>query len=217
VVGGKVTIHRTHIREFTLGPIRLGDDAGVGQAVAVAGAGRFDAVVGYSFLKNSSFTIDYRSGSFEFGPRPASIGLSFTLAPKLPLMVVRAVVNGTVMRLAFDTASSSTLLSNRAAERAGIARGNSTQVTGAGGAEKGTASSAIIAGLGIRPERVRVIISAAVDRVSAEAGTRIDGVVGPAALRLYRVAIDYPRRQIWFKTARASSATSSQTICPRIP
>lgn len=53
-----------------------------------------------------------------------------------------------------------------------------------------------------------IIESAGVDRAASAAGAHLDGVIGPAALRLRSLAIDYPLRRIWFNPALQGTTTS---------
>jgi predicted aspartyl protease len=217
-IGASVPIHRAHIQGFSIGPVSIGDDAGVSPAVAAAGrGGQFDAVVGSRFLWRSVFTIDYRRRDVEFGGSPPSGGIPFLLAPKEPLIVIGTTVNGRAMRFAFDTAAASTLVSNAAARTAGLAIGRPVQIRGGGGTETALRSRATIdvRGLGA-PRAIPVIISSAVDRAGAEAGLRIDGVIGPAALGLASLSINYPRRRLWLNPALAPHPFARAVRCGRL-
>ncbi|HEX5238464.1 MAG TPA: hypothetical protein VFW39_08380 [Sphingomicrobium sp.] len=118
-------------------------------------------------------------------------------------------MNGRSMIFAFDTAAVSAVLSPSAARLASIQGGTRTIIRGAGGVEAATRSAAVVEVAGAAPgQRIAVIESAGVDRAASAAGAHLDGVIGPAALRLRSLAIDYPLRRIWFNPALQGTTTS---------
>ena len=213
VVGKPVTTFRASIKSFSIGPIST-DTAGISSSVATAGAnGRFDALVGHHFLRNASFSIDYKARDIRFGIVPASEGVPFLLPRLSPLILMRANVNNVPLTFAFDTAAESFLMSPSAARRARLDVGPPTRISGGGGFEGGRSAQAIVAMPSLTPRTLRVLVARVVDRVAAEAGTNIDGIIGPNALRLDGLGIDYPRRRIWLNPPRPQGREVSPRRC----
>jgi hypothetical protein len=204
--GSPAEIAPARLAEFRLGPITLHDvSAGLSSAVDKVGAqipGGLDLVVGQEFARGRVVSFDYPHRQIDFSGRvgaPAA-AMTMTLAPKRPLIVVDAKVNGHgPYRMVLDTGASATLLSPTAAKDAGVGESGPTMALGGAG---GTQSRGRIetAGVEVGPNHFPpglVVVADLLDAVSEEAGTQVDGVLGASLLTRGTLTLDYPGHRLW--------------------
>lgn len=204
-----VSLDQALLPALEVGPIRRENvTAGISSVVEVAAGGlarRFDAVLGYEFLKGRTLLVDYPCRRIRFAAAtPATMPTApIVVAPVRPLTLVSATVNGRgPYRLVLDTGAGDTLLSPAAAAAAGVRPLGPLKVHGAGGAERAAFAWATVRLGNAPPRRVRVALSGAIDRVGREAGARIDGVAGTALFADGRVVLDYVGKKLWLQKPR---------------
>jgi hypothetical protein len=198
-VGAAVSIAPAAPDSFEIGSVAASaGTAGVSGGVEQASRGLrigFDSVVGYEFLKDKivAFDLARRRIAFLAGSPAAVKRVSFTLAPRRPLILLPILINARgPFTAAFDTAAESNLISPEAAQIARLVPGAKAAITGAGGREDGWRTSADVRIVGLGAGEEQMVASASVDRVGREAGTRIDAVLGISNLRIDTFVIDYP-------------------------
>jgi hypothetical protein len=202
-----VTFRSVVFRSFRLGAIRLerpsAADSPAVETASGTGARRFDAVIGGVFLRDHRVSIDYVRARVTFdGAVPSAPPVRFVLAPGRPAAVVRATVDGAgPFALVLDTGAAVTILSTSAARRAGLRLGRAARLNGAGGSADGLRSVAREIRVGsTRRLAVHVIVADVLGPASAEAGMKLDGIVGAPFFAGGRLTIDYPRRAVWIDT-----------------
>jgi hypothetical protein len=106
------------LEQFSLGGIEIHKVvAGVTPALSAVSqqlGAAVDGIVGHEFVKGRRISIDYVSRKVDFNAPRVETGsaISFTLAPKRALTLVKAHINGKgPFLLALDTAASATLVS----------------------------------------------------------------------------------------------------------
>jgi hypothetical protein len=156
---------------------------------------QIDGVVGLDVLSQSAFVIDYASHEIRFGPAPP-MPLSIPLQMTHGLAIIDATVNHASVHLLFDTGASSLVLfaemplplpglkaaaTHSSPKSVGFfARDQTRQITlSLGDTDFGRQSAFMV-----RQARV--------------AGHDFDGLIGPAALNIARVAIDPARGTLTF-------------------
>jgi hypothetical protein len=182
--------------------------AGVTPAVATASAAigvPIGAVLGYEFLRGRIVAIDYGCRRLALAAAiPAMAPTArLSIAPRRPLTLVAATVNGRgPFRFALDTGARSIILGPATALAAGLAVEGATELRGAGGAETAAAAGSARIGVGREtPHSVPILVSPALARISREAGTRVDGILGTSASARGRMTIDYPGARLWLEPA----------------
>jgi predicted aspartyl protease len=202
----EVGFHEATVARFTLGGIELRNVAtGVTPALGAVSqqlGTAIDGIVGYEFVKGRRISIDYGARKVDFNARLAGVGeaISFTLAPKRSLTLVKAEINGKgPFLLALDTAASATLISPVTARAAGLAGGQAVALGGAGGASSGgaTITQATITLGHVKREKQNVAVADVLQPVRAASGAELDGVLGADFLAGRKITIDYPARQLW--------------------
>jgi hypothetical protein len=148
---------------------------------------RIDGIVGLDVLSQSAFVIDYASREIRFGPAPP-MPLSTPLQMKHGLAIVDATVNHASDHLLLDTGASSLVLFDQMPPPPA-----SLKVAATHPSSKPIGSFA-------REQTRRITLklgdtdfgsqSAFMVQNSRDAGHDFDGLIGPAALSITRVAID---------------------------
>lgn len=208
-VGAQRQTYRTaRLPGFNLGPVTLKDSA-----VAVvpmidgmaAQVGRpVDAIVGQQFLKSRVFAIDYaaRKIALRASPGDDATAIRFVLAPAKPLLLVHARINGRgPFTLQIDTGATGTSLSPDAASRADVTSVGAGVLGGAGGAVAVQVGQARVAFGPLERGLAAVAITEAMTKISAAAGTTIDGILGGDFYQDACLTIDYPGRRLWLGPA----------------
>jgi predicted aspartyl protease len=93
-----------------------------------------------------------------------------------------------------DTGASSTVISLEVAAEFGLAAEKTSQLTAGGG--NGTVSRVQLSSLAVGAARQENLAAAASDfltQLSAELGSKLQGILGYHFLRHYHVTLDYPR------------------------
>lgn len=202
-VGPRRQGYRTaKLARFELGPVTLGatDIAVVPMIDRMAVGRRVDAIVGYHFLRERRFAIDYRSRTIDLAAPagPDAEAIRFVLAAKKPLILVEAMVNGAgPFTLEIDTGASGTMLSRAAAARAQVAATGAGVQSGAGGLVQVDVGAASVELGGVRRALKFVSISDAMDSIGTAAGTSIDGILGTDFFSCCRLTVDYPNQRLW--------------------
>jgi hypothetical protein len=206
--GGPAEITPARLKSFRLGPITLRNvSAGISPGVDIVAArlpGGLDAAVGQTFAKGRIVTVDYAARRIDFAghPGPPGSAVAMTMTPKRPLSVIDVKINGRgPYRLALDTGASGTLISPETARSAGVGEaGRTLNFGGVGGTGSvGRLESARLdVGANSFPG-ANVVVADLFQRVSEEAGARIDGVLGAPILARGRLTIDYPAGKVWIE------------------
>src|SRR3954468_15809311 len=185
-----------------------GASAGVTPAVATASAAigaPIGAILGYEFLRGRVVAIDYRCRRLDFAAAIPDMTPTarLSIAPRRPLTLVAVTVNGHgPFRFALDTGARNTILGPATAIAAGLRFEGATELHGAGGAETAAAAGDARIGVGREPPRsVPIVVSAALTRISREAGIAVDGILGTAIFAQGRMTIDYPGARLWLEPA----------------
>lgn len=205
-----ISIRPARLARFALGPIRLDDvRAGISpllDAVSRQLGAPVDGIVGHRFIAGRTIAIDYVRREVDFAARPGRAGaaIAFTLAPRRPLTLVRAIVNGRgPFLMALDTGASTTLLSPALARAAGVGAGQAVRLGGAGGT---SASGARLGRADIRLGTIgrdgqSVAIADILGPIRAVSGAGIEGVLGADFFRAGRLVIDYGGKRLWYDEA----------------
>lgn len=202
-VGSRRQGYRTaKLARFELGQVTLGatDIAVVPMIDRMSVGRRVDAIVGYHFLRDRRFAIDYRARAIDLAapPGPDAEAIRFVLAAKKPLILVEAMVNGAgPFTLEVDTGTSSTILSRSAAARAQVAATGASVQSGAGGLMQVDVGTASVKLGSVHRALKFVSISEAMDPIGAAAGTSIDGILGTDFFSCCRLTVDYPNQSLW--------------------
>jgi predicted aspartyl protease len=165
---------------------------------------RLDAIIGLDVLGSRNFTIDYRQRKLLIGLASVAgeaVPFEFQMEAGAPYVVVRMEMNSQFVRLLFDTGSDGlTLFAARMHERMPFL-------------EKTVAGKDVNAGGEYAVERVRISdlrlgriargkLQAAVISSVASALRDFDGLLGPASLRITRIAFDFPHRTLYLEVNR---------------
>jgi hypothetical protein len=213
--GAPVSVQPARARPLDIGPVHLAA-ASTGVSTAVDSAATalgvpVEGVVGYEFLSGRIVAIDYvcRRLDLAAAAPAAPPDAHFTITPRRPLALVPVTVNGRgPFRFALDTGARTPVLAPATAEAAGLRGRGGLELYGAGGREPATWLGPARLRIGAAaPVTVPLIESGALGRISAEAGARVDGIVGGGALAGGRLTIDYPGRRLWLD--------GSPRRCPR--
>jgi hypothetical protein len=163
---------------------------------------RIDAIVGLDVLGQGAFVIDYASREIRFGPSP-SMPDSIPLQMKDGLAFVDAVVNHAPVRLLLDTGAPSMVIFEQLTDQnSGLKDG------GAQPSSQSPSQSPKRIG-DFERQRTRQISfslgevdfgheSAFLVPNTRDAGHDFDGLIGPAALGITRVAVDLTQRTLTF-------------------
>jgi tetratricopeptide (TPR) repeat protein/predicted aspartyl protease len=133
-LGGEVRPEKTTVRDFTVGRQTLHrvDLLVYGDRFSANGV---DGILGQNFLRLADIEIDLADGvarlirthgcehanlAYWAGARPVSVLDILATDPKAPHIIAPAEVNGTAIRVMFDTGASASHLSLRAAQKAGV-------------------------------------------------------------------------------------------------
>ena len=204
-VGGAVRLDPWTVPEMTVGPVTLTNvRAGVTGAVDVVNRGfgmHLDGILGHDFLAGRVVAIDYPCHRVDLAAAPprAPATASFTLAPRRPLLLVAARINGRgPFRLVLDTGSGNTILSPAAARATGIVTSGRTSLAGAGGVDRDGRTGVAEVSLGeTAPRRIRIVVAGLVDNTARVAGAPIDGIAGTQLFADGQLVLDYPGRRLW--------------------
>ena len=198
-------------RSVTLDRVRLGrlelrrPSAADSPAIDTASHGLslgFRAVIGSVFLSNHRVAIDYPARRVTFdGLSPRVAPVTFVFARTRPAVIVRVRVNGAgPFAFVLDTGAGSTVLSTATARAAGVTRGRSVALLGAGGSAAGALATARELAVGTTTRRMmRVVVSDALRGAEQAVGTRLDGILGATFFGDRRLTIDYPQRKVWIE------------------
>jgi predicted aspartyl protease len=193
------TLPRFELGPVVLGPTEIAITSMIDQVSTGVGR-RVDAIIGYHFLRDRTFSIDYDGRCIDLAARPGpeADAIDFVLAAKKPIVLVKATVNGAgPFTMEIDTGATGTVLSPSAAVRAQVtAQGQGVQ-GGAGGSVQVGVSSAVFAFGGVSRTLERVAISEAMTTISAGAGTPIDGILATDFFQGKRLTVDYSSRRLW--------------------
>lgn len=203
-IGAAPTSFRpARLTRFRLGPVELRDvEVAVTPVIETLNGHlqrKVDVIVGQHFLKGRTVSIDYAARRLdltgEVGPSRTAIaaipGGPFTLIP------VRMNKARTVMEI--DTGATGASLSPEAAKRAKIKEKASVTVSGAGGGIPGKVGRATIAFGPVQRKKDQIAIHEGMEKISATAGTRVDGILGGRTLEATRLTIDYPGNRVWIE------------------
>ena len=157
-----------------------------------------EANLGYPFLKNFVLTLDLKKSVLILGKSPLGKGsFRFKLAPKAPVILVDASLDGKAHTFIMDTGAGSTCVSKEVARSLKLKRGEAVPLNESG--EKGYMTRIPILKVGDREQQnVDLIAADVVSHLSEEMGPRIDGVLGYNFWSKYQVSIDYLRKRILF-------------------
>lgn len=190
---------------FRLGPLALRDVeisvTGVVDSLSAATGRTVHAIVGYDLLKNHRVGLDYASKQISFdAPAPAAASLPLQVAPKRPITLVSARINGRgPFTLELDTGASASSFSPHAARRAGIKALGTGRMVGAGGAVTVRVGQAQVTWGPVSRALPMVNITDEVARVGQQSGTRLDGILGADFLLGTRLTLDYPAHRAWIE------------------
>lgn len=206
------TIRRTRVPHFSIGPVRLTDAPAIATEAVdrlAASIGRpVDAIVGHAFLGDRTFSIDYAARQIDFTaePGPESSAIAFSLAPKKPVMVVTATINGKgPFTMELDTGAMASSATPLLAERADIAIRGSGRMSGPGGEIPVRYGHAAITFAGRTAAAQQFAISDAIGRIAQETGAPIDGIIGARFFAGTRVTISYPQRKLWVEPVASAT------------
>jgi predicted aspartyl protease len=200
--GGAPRILRANAASFGLGGVNFPPMA-VGVSDVMLPIGRavgqsVTANLGYLFLRDYTVSFDYAARALILSRQRLAGGQTFELAPKKPLALVEARINGSgPFRLAVDTGATSSVLRSGVAARLGLPRGMTVPVMGAAGSTQAymtTAGSVTLAGRTFRD--FQFTVGDFLGALSTAAGAEIDGVLGANAFRGLVLTIDYPGRRL---------------------
>ncbi|HVQ09348.1 MAG TPA: aspartyl protease family protein [Allosphingosinicella sp.] len=207
-----VAIRPARIAGFALGPVRLATvSAGISpllDSVSRQLGAPVDAIVGHRFIAGRTIAIDYVRRLVELDARAgrAESAIAFAIAPRRPLTLVRATINGRgPFLMALDTGASTTLLSPALAQGVGVRAEMPAQLGGAGGTTAGGARlgrATIRLGTIVRDGQ-NVAVADVLGPIRAVAGARIEGVLGADFFRTGRIIIDYGGQRLWFEEGQA--------------
>jgi len=203
---GKMTLVKSQLPSLTVGketveslPVSVTDLGFLGRAMGV----QVDGALGHSFLRNFVMTLDYATNTLALR-RPIGGKERVLNEGEIPfrwanaedrLVVLPVFVNGKgPYEFALDTAASSTVISLEVAAEFGLSTQKISPLTAGGG--NGTVSRVQLSSLVLGAERQENLAAAASDfltQLSAELGTKLQGIVGYDFLRHYRVTLDFPR------------------------
>ncbi|GAA0707121.1 hypothetical protein GCM10009105_05630 [Dokdonella soli] len=194
---------------FELGPVVLGPTeiavTSMIDRMSVGVGRRVDAIVGYHFLRDRTFSIDYESRCIDLAakPGPDAGATNFLLAAKKPILLVKATVNGTgPYTMEIDTGATGTVLSPSAAARAHVATEGQGVQGGAGGSVQVGVGKAVFGFGGVNRALERIAISDSMTTISAGAGTPIDGILGTDFFQGTRLTIDYSSHRLWLGSGK---------------
>ena len=203
---GKMTLVKSQLPSLTVGketveslPVSVTDLGFLGRAMGV----QVDGALGHSFLRNFVMTLDYATNTLALR-RPIGGKERVLNEGEIPfrwanaedrLVVLPVFVNGKgPYEFALDTAASSTVISLEVAAEFGLSTQKISPLTAGGG--NGTVSRVQLSSLVLGAERQENLAAAASDfltQLSAELGTKLQGIVCYDFLRHYRVTLDFPR------------------------
>jgi len=201
---GKMTLVKSQLPSLTVGketienlPVSVTDLGFLGRAMGA----QVDGALGYSFLKHFAMTLDYATNALTLRRTGTDRALdkheiAFRWAnAEDPLVVLPVFVNEKgPYDFALDTGASSTVISLEVAAEFALAAEKTSQLTAGGGS--GTVSRVRLSSLAVGAARQENLPAAASDfltQLSAELGTKLQGIVGYDFLRHYRVTLDFPR------------------------
>jgi predicted aspartyl protease len=203
---GKMTLVKSRLPSLTVGkqtvgslPVSVTDLTFLSQAMNV----QVDGALGHSFLKHFAITLNYATNALTLrrpvgGTRrePNQHEIPFRWANAEDRLVVLPVfVNEKgPYDFALDTGASSTVISLEVAAEFGLATEKISRLTAGGG--NGTVSRVHLRSLVVGTARQENLAAAASDfltQLSAELGTKLQGIVGYDFLRHYCVTLDFPR------------------------
>ncbi|MEC4594260.1 aspartyl protease family protein [Nitrospirillum amazonense] len=202
--GGPQTYREGELPAFSIGPVKL-EHAKVAVLPMIDAMTRqvgtpIDGIVGYQFLRNYRFSIDYVAHQIDFA---AAMGrdadaLSFSLGLKKPLILVQATVNGTgPFTFEIDTGATVTTLSPEAAERAGVVATGDGVLGGAGGTVAVRRGDARVTLGPVSYDLRNLSISDRLSAISSATGSTVEGILGLDFLYRTRLTIDYPSAKVW--------------------
>jgi predicted aspartyl protease len=206
-IGGvPVSVKPARARPLEIGPVHLDAvSTGVSPAVDLASAALavpVAGILGYDFLRGRLVAIDYACGRLDLAAEPprGRPTAQFTITPRRPVALVPVTVNGRgPFRLALDTGARTTILGRAAADAAGLSGRGRFGLLGAGGGESATLLGPARLRVGAAPPVTTTLLASdALDRISDEAGARVDGILGANLFASGTLTIDYPGGRLWF-------------------
>jgi anaerobic selenocysteine-containing dehydrogenase len=205
-----VRFQGARLASFTLGAISM-NDLPVAVSPAVDAVGRqlgspLDAILGHNFVAGRRISIDYgrRLVDFTAEAGPASLAISFTLAPDRPVTLVHATINGRGPYLmVLDSGASTTLIAPEIAAEAGVETGQTVRIGGAGGTVAGGAriGRARIALGRLTRDGQQVAVADLIGPIRAAVGAPIAGVLGADLFGAGRITLDYGTNRLWIEEA----------------
>lgn len=206
------TLRKTRLPRFVMGPVTLTDAPAIATEAVdrlSASIGRpVDAIVGYAFLRDRTFSIDYAAKRIDFtaDPGPGDAAVTFTLGPNKPVMVVSATVNGKgPFAMELDTGAMASSATPALADRVGIAARGGGTMMGPGGAVPVQYGLANIGFAGRIAEAQQFAISSAIERIAQETGAPVEGIIGARFFAGTRITISYPESKLWVEPGGASA------------
>lgn len=205
--GGKLTIQLGTVESLAIGSAYR-EELSVGitdelERIASALGTKIAGVIGYDFLKNFRVTIDYTGQQLrlEQGTLSPSSGVAveFQMAPRKPLLIVPAEVNGHgPFQFVLDTGASASAISPELAARLEITSApGQTEGLGAGGSVSLSLAKLESLRVGQAPSHgLTVIVPEMLAPLGEAVGTRLDGIAGYDYLRNFRLTIDYPQGRL---------------------
>jgi predicted aspartyl protease len=199
VLGGSVQAKSAIVPSLSFGPVQMDnisvlieDLSFLQKALPV----RLDGVIGLDVLGQNAFVIDYVVRQIHFGPLPALLN-PIPFRVRDGLAIVDAAVNGVPARLLLDTGTSSLILyaRNSAASVADVKITAPPRVPDKIGEfqrKQVTLHSLKLGSAEFKQEPAYVVPD------GNHSGEAFDGLIGPAALGITRLAIDLGRGELAF-------------------
>jgi predicted aspartyl protease len=196
VLTKKLSAQRAIAPEVRIGPLKVHSLSVVVQDLSFAEQAlgiRVDAMIGFDFLGESPFTIDYRRRKLTFGPVDPSFA-SIPYRPGLPYVMVDLEVQQEKIAVVVDTGASDLVLfeSGMRECRAAISTTRERTWSNMGGDVRVREAQLANAHLGSMPWGVR---PAYILENNGESITGVAGVLGTVALKAERVGFD-PERKV---------------------
>jgi len=158
---------------------------------------RIDGVIGLDVLRLRSFSLDYKTKRIIFGP-PTTLAISVPFETPPPFVTVQMQVGGVPMRMLIDTASSGLMLFHtRIRDRlhmSEIVGERKSSNMGGDFRRQQVVLPTIDLGAANFTHQTGFVVDDQVD-----GGREFDGLLGPAALGMTRVAFDFEHGIFWWR------------------